>query len=620
MLSPVEASYGSWTSPITAEMTANAEKINRGSDIVTDGTHVYWTENRTNEKGRTVILKYDEEGKPITITPPGFDIRTKVHEYGGRSFTVRGNTIYFVNRSDQKLYSQEASDTPKPITNGEIRLAEPLAVPQGIIAIAEKHHDNNVENYLALIDTTSGNVLPLHRGHDFYANPTLNRDGTKLAWITWDHPYMPWDATKLWTADFHQGQLSNIKQVAGHHKESILQPRWSPKGNLYYISDATGWWNLHNLNGVVWKSDHDFGRPLWMLGTSTWDFTGNDEEIFCSYNDNGRWLLTLFHPIVKEPQIVDLPYTDYTQIQVAHGFAYFIIGSPTTPRRIARLRLSNFQLHLLDHPETLNLDAKFLSIPQQITYPTTDGKKSYAYYYKAKNPNFIGPKNELPPLIVFSHGGPTAATDSNLNLRVQYWTSRGFSVLDVNYRGSTGFGRDYRDQLKGKWGIYDVDDCIEGARYLISKGEVNPKRLFIRGGSAGGFTTLAALTKTSIFSAGASYYGVSDLKLLVSDTHKFEAMYLESLIGPYKTHENLYVERSPIHNSAKIKTPIIFFQGGMDKVVPPNQTEVMYKALKEGGIKTEMVLYPEEEHGFRQLKNIEDSLERERQFYIQSPL
>lgn len=303
---------------------------------------------------------------------------------------------------------------------------------------------------------------------------------------------------------------------------------------------------------------------------------------------------------------------------MANSFAYFIVGSPTTPRRVAQLRLSDFELHLLDQPESLNLDPQYLSIPQQIVYPTTDGKQAYAYYYKAKNPDFFGPKNELPPLIVFSHGGPTAATDSNLNLRVQYWTSRGFSVLDVNYRGSTGFGRDYRDQLKGKWGIYDVDDCIEGALYLIAKGEVNPKRLFIRGGSAGGFTTLAALTKSDLFSAGASYYGVSDLNLLLTDTHKFEAQYLETLIGPNKKQKQLYSDRSPIHNITKIKTPIIFFQGDMDKVVPPNQTEVMYNALKERGIKTEMILYPEEEHGFRQLKNIEDSLERERQFYLNS--
>lgn len=615
---PIEAPYGTWNSPITAEMTASAEKINRGSDLIVEGNDVYWTESLPSEKGRTVIVKQNASGQTTIITPPGFDVRTKVHEYGGRSFTVLNGVIYFINRTDQKLYIQAENETPRLVTKEDIRLAEPTALSDGVIAVAEKNENNHVDNFLAYIDTKTGKITPLHQGHDFYAYPTLNQNKTKLAWITWDHPNMPWDKTQLWTADFHNNQLTNVTLLNDNHNESLIQPRWSPSGQLYFITDRSGWWNLHNLKGPVYPQKADFGKPLWMLGTYSWDFTGNQDEIVATYTQNGKSELVLIQPATKEAVQINLPYTDFSQPTVSNGNIYLFLASPTTPRRLAKININNNSLLLLDQPEKLNLDTGYISLPVAITYPTTDGHQAHAYYYKPQNPQYTGPKGKLPPLIVMSHGGPTAAADTVLSLRIQYWTSRGFAVLDVNYRGSTGFGRAYRDLLKGKWGIYDVEDCIAGARYLIDKNLVDPKKIFIRGGSAGGFTTLVALTKTDLFAAGASYYGVSDLELLLKDTHKFEAEYLDSLIGSYSTQKELYTERSPINHTSEIHTPVIFFQGGMDKVVPVNQAEVMYNALKKRGIRTEMIIYPEEEHGFRQTPNVKDSLERERQFYLNS--
>jgi len=600
--------YGTWQSPITPDLTARGEKSARSTYIVVDGQEIYWTESRPLEKGRTVVMHCTPDGKLEEMTPAGFDVRTKVHEYGGLSFTAHRGTLYFINSKDQCLYTQG-----KALTQEGIRFAEPLATPFGLVCIAEE----NKNNYLALVDPETGKSTPLDRGHDFYASPTLSPDGKKLAWLTWDHPNMPWDGTKLWVAEFEAGKLLHKTLQAGSSHESIFQPQWSPKSNLYYISDRSGWWNIYAMeNENICPKNAEFGLPQWGLGISTWRFTGEGEQIICSFQENGVGKLGLLDPAKKQLEVLDLGGTDFAQIAAGKGFAVFLMGSKDAARRVMKLDLKTKRLTAIDKPTENLIGKEYFSIPQSISFPSANQRKSYGYFYPPRNPNYQAPKGSLPPLIVMSHGGPTAAADPVLNLRMQYWTSRGFAVLDVNYGGSTGFGRAYRESLRGRWGQVDVEDCSYGALYLAREGKVDPKKILIRGASAGGYTTLAALAFTDTFAAGASYYGVADLELLAKDTHKFEAYYLESLVGPYPQEKQEYYRRSPLHHAAKITCPVIFFQGGKDKVVPQNQAEKMFQALKDKGLKTELILYPDEEHGFRQAENVQDSLEKELNFYL----
>ncbi len=527
-------------------------------------------------------------------------MRSKVHEYGGVGYAVEGDTLYFINRKDQRLYKNFIPLTPPGLYFADLQLT-----PHGLFAICEEHRSDTVANTLVLIDTETGALTTLDSGHDFYASPSIY--GDKVAWLTWDHPEMPWDGTKLWTATLENGKLRDKKNIAGGREEAIFQPQWSPDGNLFYITDKNGWWNFSHF-----PMEAEFGLPLWRLGLSTWGFTGNGEEIFCAYQQKGLFKLALLEDKLKE---IDLLQSDYTQIKTGIGFAVFLMGSPTTGRRIVKLDFATRAVTFLDQPDPIVLPEELLSIPEAIEFPTAGGLIAHAFFYPPKNPNYAAPKGEKPPLMVISHGGPTGSVNGTYNLKTQYWTSRGFALLDVNYGGSSGYGRAYRERLKGNWGIVDVQDCANGAHYLAKRGDIDPKRCVIRGGSAGGYTTLAALTFTQAFCAGASYYGVGDLELLAKDTHKFEAHYLDSLIGPYPERLDLYEARSPLKHAEHISCPVIFFQGGKDKVVPPNQAESMFHALKAKGIPTKLILYPDEEHGFRQAETIRDSLEKELKFY-----
>lgn len=620
--STIEAPYGTWDSPITALMTTRGEKTNRNCDIIVNDEGIFWTEPRPNEKGRSVVVHLTQDHLIKTLTPPGFDVRSKVNEYGGLAFAVVGKKIYFVNAKDQRIYVQEIDSEPKPLTEEGTLFADLLPTSQGLIAIGETHGDKQTDNFLAFIDTQTGTYIRLDQGQDFYASPALSGDGKKLAWLTWNHPNMPWDGCFLWTADFDRGSVKNKMKAAGGLNESIYQPQWSPQGTLYYVSDRSGWWNLHRLKDQqaenVAPLQAEFGLPLWRLGTSTWRFTGREEEILCAYREKGVGKIALLDPDHKQLKPFGFDYTDYGQITMGPGFALFLAGSARASRRIIKLDLNSFTISPIDAPDPLDVDPENFSIPNPIEFPSENGRSVYGYFYPPKNKKYRGVAGSLPPLMIISHGGPTSAADLIFNLRIQYWTSRGFALLDVNYGGSTGYGREYREQLKGQWGVMDVEDCISGGTYLAKIGKVNAGQIVIRGGSAGGFTTLTALTRTKIFAAGASYCGVSDLELLVQDTHKFESNYLDTLIGPYPARKDLYVERSPIHNADKISSPVIFFQGEKDKVVPPNQAYVLYEALQKRGVESKLVLYKNEEHGLRQSENIQDSLEQELQFYLKA--
>jgi dipeptidyl aminopeptidase/acylaminoacyl peptidase len=462
-----------------------------------------------------------------------------------------------------------------------------------------------------------GNVLV--SGNDFYSSPRLNPDGSRLAWLTWNHPNMPWDGTELWIGELKaDGSLGRAERVAGGIDESIFQPEWSPDGILYFVSDHTGWWNLYRwLDGRIeplCEMKADFGEPQWIFGISTYAFQ-SASRIVCAYVEQGVYRLAILDTVVGKIDLIESPYTDIWSVCASSGFAAFMAGSPTESQSVVRLDIATRQLEVVKTSSDVVVSSEYLSVPESVEFPTENGVTAHAFYYAPRNRDYIGPSEERPPLIVVSHGGPTGAASTMLSWAIQYWTSRGIAVLNVNYGGSSGYGRAYRQRLNGQWGVVDLDDCVNGARRLVGIGAVDGNRLAIRGGSAGGYTTLCALTFRNIFRAGASYFGISDLETFVKDTHKFESHYLDRLIGPYPERKDLYKERSPIHFIDRISCPMIIFQGLEDKVVPPNQAELMVEALRKKGLPFAYVPFEGEQHGFRQAKNIKHSLEAELYFY-----
>ncbi|MCA9974134.1 MAG: S9 family peptidase, partial [Anaerolineales bacterium] len=518
------APYGSWKSPITSDFVA-AGTVPLGGAYL-DGDTLYWTEGRPQENGRYVIVKQSDSG-PQVVTPPGFNVRTRVHEYGGGSATIHDGVIYFVNFMDQRLYRQRPGEEVQAVTpESAYRYADGQVGPNGRFFCVREDHTNpgqeavNTIVVLALDGTDTGQVLA--SGYDFFASPRLRADGKKLAWLAWNHPNMPWDGTELWLAPvLEAGRLGEAELIAGGVSESIFQPEWSPDGRLYFVSDRSGWWNLYRVDGgqieQITALDAEFGVPQWSLGPSTYDFVSAAQSV-CSYTQQGVWHLALLDTGNSKLTPVDCPYTDIGGIRAGAGAVLFVGGSPTEMPALVRFDLATRRFDALRKSSEMPVDAVYLSVPQAVEFPTEDGLTAHAFYYPPHNPDFAAPEGELPPLIVDSHGGPTGATSSTLNLDIQYWTSRGFAVLDVNYGGSTGYGRTYRERLKDRWGIVDVDDCCNGARHLAAQGLADPKRLLIHGGSAGGYTTLAALAFRDVFIAGASYYGVSDLTALAQET------------------------------------------------------------------------------------------------------
>ncbi|MCP4042169.1 MAG: S9 family peptidase [Gammaproteobacteria bacterium] len=616
--------YGSWNSPITAEFIV-AETVGLSSPMV-DGDDIYWLESRPSEGGRNVLVRRTPDGATEDITPEGFNVRSRAHEYGGGAYTVNQGTVYFSNDQDRRIYRQSPNSHPRPLTpESSLRFADLIADPvrRRLICIREEHLEENepINSLVSLSMDARGDDLgtELATGADFFSTPCLSPGGDHLAWLTWKHPAMPWDGTQLWIAPLlADGSPGKQQPVAGGPEESIFQPQWSPDGRLYFVSDRGGWWNIyrHTEAGAkaIWRMEAEFGLPQWVFGMSTYTFTP-EGRLICTYTRNGIWSLAELTPTTGALTPIETPYTYITDLHSGTAGTVFLGGSPTEATAVSLLRTDNGIPDILRREGNQDLDPHYLSPPEAIEFTTGNGLTAHAFYYPPRNPHHCGPTEEQPPLLVRSHGGPTAATNTSLKLAYQYWTSRGFAILDVNYGGSTGYGRDYRQRLLGNWGIVDVEDCVNGARYLVGRGDVDSQRLAIRGSSAGGYTTLAALTFHTTFQAGASLYGVSELESLALDTHKFESRYLDHLIGPYPEGRELYRARSPIHHTDQLSTPVIFFQGLEDQVVPPEQAEKMVEALREKGLPVAYVPFEGEQHGFRKAPNIKRALEAELFFY-----
>lgn len=620
--------YGSWKSPITSDLIV-AQSIGL-SEVRFDGDDIYWLESRPQEGGRYVVVRYVAwNSSTEDVTLQEFNVRTRVHEYGGGAWTVADGMIYFSNYSDNRLYRMDRyGHQPIPLSpEGAWRYTDGLvdSPRRSWIGVREDHSGegqavNTIVRITLDYQLHEGTILA--SGHDFYSSPRLSPDGRWLAFLAWDYPNMPWVGTGLYVLDLNQPDAQPIL-VAGGERESIFQPEWAPDGAaLYFVSDRSGWWNLYRQKSrtpteALAVMNAEFGQPQWVFGMSTYAFVGND-QLVCSYVSKGLGHLARIDLTSGEFKDLDVPWTDFSSIRAGKDRVAFRTGSSTAPASIALLHLESGRTEVLKRSTGITDDpeqSKYFSNAEPLEFPTANGRTAFGLYYPAFNPDYDAPLEERPPLLVKCHGGPTASASSTLSLGIQYWTSRGIAVLDVNYGGSTGFGRAYRERLDGNWGIVDVEDCVNGARFLAEQGLVDGNRSVITGGSAGGYTVLAALSFHNYFRGGASHYGVSDLAFLAQDTHKFESRYLDSLIGPYPEREDLYRERSPITYAERLSAPVIFFQGDEDLVVPVNQTELMVEALRKKGTPVGYLLFSGEQHGFRKAENIKRSLDAELYFY-----
>ena len=620
------APFGSWASPITAARLV--EKAVSVGQVTVDGADVYWNEGRPSEGGRQVVMRWTPGGgEAVEVLPAGFSARTTVHEYGGASYTVRDGVVWFANFDDQRIYRVETDAgrgfaPPRPVTAEppsarSVRYADFQVSQDGsrLAAVRERHLESGeVVNDLVLLDAAGpagdATVEPevVAAGHDFYASPRFAPDDGPLAWLTWDHPDMPWDATTLWI---------DGERVAGGPGESISQPRWAPDGSLLWASDRTGFWNLYRDGRIVVEEEAEYSGPDWVFGLSSYAVLPSGALVAARSKD-GRAELTV------DGAVVEMPFTSFSSLHAyGDGAVVAVVASAREAPAVVRITIEGDdpgQIEVIRRSRPAAFDGGYLSAPEPVTFATDAGPEgdrvAHALYYPPTNPDFEGPPGELPPLVVMSHGGPTSAARSELNLTIQYFTSRGLAVVDVDYGGSSGYGRAYRGRLDGQWGIVDVADCVNAARHLAGAGLVDGARMVIRGGSAGGFTTLCALTFSSgVFAAGASFYGVADLASLATDTHKFESRYLDRLVGPWPEAADVYRARSPIHSADRLSAPVIIFQGMDDKVVPPAQAEILVDALRAKGLPFAYVTFEGEQHGFRKAETIVRAAEAELWFY-----
>lgn len=618
------APYGSWRSPITADLISSAT-IGLTS-IVLDGADTYWIEMRPAEGGRCVIVRRTPDRQTSDVVAPPFSARTRVHEYGGGAFTVADGSVYFSNFADQRVYRIQPGRAAQPITpDADFRYADFVVdrARSRLLAVREDHTQVGREASNTIVALATDGMGPgrvLASGYDFYAAPRLSPDGSQLAWLSWNHPNMPWDGTELWVGALDAaGAVSKAERIAGGADESIFQPEWSPEGVLHFVSDRTGWWNIYRWRAggaveVMCSMEAEFGVPQWIFGASTYSFDA-EGRLFCAYCQDRVWSLARLELTPRGLVPIQLPYTSVAGVRAASGRVCFVGGAPAEPTAVVEMDVATNRTRTLRRAIEIDVDPDYLSAPKAVEFPTENGLSANGFFYSPRNADYAPPPEERSPLIVMSHGGPTSATSTSLRLNIQFWTSRGFAVLDVDYGGSTGYGRAYRQRLDGLWGVVDVDDCVNSARYLVGEGLVDPNRLAITGGSAGGYTTLCALTFHDLFQAGASHYGVSDLEALARDTHKFESRYLDGLIGPYPATRDLYRARSPINFPDRLSRPVIFFQGLEDQIVPPNQAEMMVAALRAKGVPVAYLTFEGEQHGFRRSENVKRALEAELYFY-----
>ena len=627
--------YGTWQSPIQSSEIASGT-LRLGSACL-DGTTAYWLEGRPTEGGRQVLVSRSADGKVKDVLEAPFSARTLAQEYGGGAYVVQDDVCYFSNADDQKIYRIKAGGTPQAIT-GDGRFcyadADVDSKRNRLIAVMEDHTQTDEEALTKLVSVSLsddekelGKVDVLVEGADFYSNPRISHDHRQMSWLSWNHPNMPWDGCDLWLGQLdEQGAIVSKVQLAGGVDESIMQPEFAENGDLYFISDRSGWWNLYvfqtPLKGLsataVYPLDGDFSSPQWVFGLSSYSIIAPN-LLLCTYVENSMWQLAFLEIDTKTHKgtlkKIDSPYTNFSYINAVNNKAIMCAGSPTEQNAVVEIDLTTLEFTVLKPSSSTKLNADYVSVAQAIEFPTERNLTAHAFYYPPRNKDVVAPQGSLPPLVVKSHDGPTAATSSVLNPSIQYWTSRGYAVVDVNYGGSSNYGRQYRQRLNLNWGLVDLEDCQNAAKYLAAKGLVDSGRMVITGGSAGGYTTLCALTFGDVFAAGASHYGVSDLIALTKDTHKFESRYLDRLVGPLPDFAPVYKQRSPIHFPEKLSCPTIFFQGLDDKVVPPNQAEVMVEALKKKGLPVCYITYEGEQHGFRKSANISRTLDAEFLFY-----
>ncbi len=583
---------------------------------------VHWLEGRAAEGGRQVVMRARPGAAPEEATPADINVRTRVHEYGGGDYLIRAGCLFYVDFTEQRVH-RRAAGSDSTLTPAGARYADFDLSPDGrwLVAVEERPRaGREVENRLVRIPAEAGGaVRVVASGHDFVSFPRFSPDGRHLAFTAWDHPNMPWDGTRLFVLDWGpDGPTGEPRVVAGGERESIFQPSFSPDGLLTFVSDRSGWWNLYQLHDsgaqALCPLEAEFGRPQWVFGMTTYAFVGS-QRLLCCVEGAGHSGLAWLDLGTSRLDPIALPYDLIHGLQVEGELACLLAAGVDRAAEIVTFHLGSGALTTLRSSLLFELEPGLLSRPEEIEFPSVDGRRCHAFFYPPRHPTIDAPRGERPPLLVKSHGGPTSATSSAFDLSIQYWTSHGFAVVDVNYSGSTGYGRAYRDRLLGQWGIVDVEDCVEAARVLAGDGRVDPARLAISGGSAGGYTTLCALTFHDLFRAGASHYGIGDLEALAKDSHKFESHYTDRLVAPYPEGAALYRERSPIHFTERLSCPVIFFQGLEDEVVRPNQAEAMVAALARRGIPHAYVAFPGEQHGFRRAENICTALDGELYFY-----
>ncbi len=620
MIAAAVLPFGSWKSPITTDLIVQ-ESLSFQEMALFENT-LYYTELRPSEKGRVALIQQLPNGKLVDLVPE-MSIRNRVHEYGGAALTIGGGNLFFTNDKDKKFYTLNKQGQPVVLIQDESkRFADGTVTPDGktIVLVCEEHQeDGKVIN--SLVKYEDGVLTKIASGHDFYASPRFSKDGTKLAFMTWDFPNMPWDGSTLWMCTvLKEGTLSKPEKIAGGKAESICQVQWSPDQQLYFASDRTGFWNLYRVNkdGKVeslYEVEAEFGLPAWVFGRPTYTFFPYKQTwaLACAYTIKGMDHLGLLYPDEKKLEKLDLPFTYVQNLCFGNEKLYFFGASPQMPISVIALDLKSQKYQVIKPSFKAKIDPSYISLPEELIYPSEKTNKGYAFYYPPKNPDFTS--KGAPPLLVRAHGGPNSRSYAALNLELLYWTSRGFGVVDVNYGGSSGYGRAYLQRLYGKWGILDVDDCISAAKQLVSQGKADDQKLLIKGGSAGGYTTLCALTFHHLFKAGTSLFGISDLELLVHDGHKFESHYSDQLVAPYPEGKKIYIERSPIYHIERMKEPVLLLQGKEDKVVPPNQSILIFEALKKRKVPVSLLLFDGEQHGFRMASSIKKALDSELYFY-----
>lgn len=620
------APYGSWRSPIDAAQVAAAGRRLAAPRIAADGA-IWWAEGRPEEGGRVVLMRRPEGGEPEEATPDDFNVRTRVHEYGGGAWCLAGaDLVVFANFADQRLYRQRLGEdpvaiAPEPGAPAALRYADLCPDPRGdlVYCVRELHGEGEPENQIVSVPLDgSAEPTAIASGRDFYSFPRVSPDGRRLAWTCWDHPDMPWDGTELWLTDLEDPSGPSL--VAGRRGESVFQPAWDEGGHLHFVSDRDGWWNLYRAaDGVdeqMTAERADLGHPQWLFGGATYAFLA-DGSVVCVRTERGAERLYQLAPGAWEPTDLGLPYTSFgfPALSARGTRVAFAAASPREETAVVVLDLASRETEVVRRASEQPLDPGYVSEPRPIEFASGEGETAHGFYYPPANADFEAPEGELPPLIVESHGGPTSHATPALDRERAFWTSRGFGVVDVNYRGSSGHGRAYRDKLRGTWGVVDCEDCVAAVRHLAASGEVDGARAAMHGGSAGGYATLCALVFHDELATGASYYGVADAEALARDTHKFEARYLDGLIGPYPKRADLYRERSPIHFADRLRVPLILFQGLEDEVVPPNQAETMAAALRGNGVPYAYLPFPGEQHGFRRAETKIRCLEAELYFY-----